>query len=179
MYVRVWTLWMDVCTDMCVCMHITIYTYTYMHIFKYISLTHLAAYMKHHLTIPITYTLWKISMPRNIHTYECVHQTKSNNRLQTQGIAACAATDNDCTLNIGSHIWLYLLYVWKTNKHTNYSFSLLIMYGSSYMFQHYIAIPREHSYSLLRDAQLKSSQQNTVDGRVVSSDVVCTSLRRH
>jgi hypothetical protein len=34
-------------------------------------------------------------------------------------------------------------YVWKTNKYTNYSFSLLIMYGSFYMFWHYIAILRE------------------------------------
>jgi hypothetical protein len=33
----------------------------------------------------------------------------------------------------------------KTNKYTNYSFSLLIMYGSSYMFLNYIAIFREHS----------------------------------
>jgi hypothetical protein len=33
--------------------------------------------------------------------------------------------------------------VWKTNKYTNYSCSLLIMYGSSYMFPHYIAIFRE------------------------------------
>jgi hypothetical protein len=38
---------------------------------------------------------------------------------------------------------ILLLYVWKTNKYTNYSFSLLIMYGSYYMFQHYIAILRE------------------------------------
>jgi hypothetical protein len=44
-----------------------------------------------------------------------------------------------------------LIYAWKTNKYTNYSFGLLIMYGSSYMFRHYIAIFRE---------------------RVVSSDVV-------
>jgi hypothetical protein len=28
----------------------------------------------------------------------------------------------------------------KTNKYTNYSFNLLIMYGSSYMFRHYIVI---------------------------------------
>jgi hypothetical protein len=40
---------------------------------------------------------------------------------------------------------ILLLYASKTNKHTNYSFSLLIMYGSSYMFRHYIAIFREHS----------------------------------
>jgi hypothetical protein len=33
--------------------------------------------------------------------------------------------------------------VWKTNKYTKYSFSLLIMYGSSYMFRHYIAIFRD------------------------------------
>jgi hypothetical protein len=37
------------------------------------------------------------------------------------------------------------VYAWKTNKYTNYSFSLLIMYGSSYMFRHYIAIFRERS----------------------------------
>jgi hypothetical protein len=33
----------------------------------------------------------------------------------------------------------------KTNKYTNYSFRLLIMYGSSYMFWHHIAILRERS----------------------------------
>src|SRR5215469_12382672 len=49
---------------------------------------------------------------------------------------------------------------------------LLIMYGSSYMFRHYIAIFRERSWCLLRDAQLRSSRQNIVDGCVVSSDVV-------
>jgi hypothetical protein len=38
-----------------------------------------------------------------------------------------------------------LTYAWKTNKYTNHSFSLLIMYGSSYMFQHYIAILRKRS----------------------------------
>jgi hypothetical protein len=40
---------------------------------------------------------------------------------------------------------ILLIYTWKTNKYTNYSFSLLIMYGSSYMFRHYIAIFRELS----------------------------------
>jgi hypothetical protein len=39
------------------------------------------------------------------------------------------------------------------------------------MFRHYIAILRERSYCLLRDAQLRSSRQNIVNGRVVSSDV--------
>jgi hypothetical protein len=38
-----------------------------------------------------------------------------------------------------------LIYAWKTNKYTNYSLSLLIMYGRSYMFRHYIAILRERS----------------------------------
>jgi hypothetical protein len=38
-----------------------------------------------------------------------------------------------------------LIYAWKTNKCNNYPFSLLIMYGSSYMFRHYIAILRERS----------------------------------
>jgi hypothetical protein len=33
-----------------------------------------------------------------------------------------------------------LIYAWKTNKYTNYPFSLLIMYGSSYMFWHGICV---------------------------------------
>jgi hypothetical protein len=42
-------------------------------------------------------------------------------------------------------LWILLPYAWKTNKYTNYSFSLLIMYGRSYMFRHYIAIFKERS----------------------------------
>jgi hypothetical protein len=38
-----------------------------------------------------------------------------------------------------------LIYAWKTNKYTKYLFSLLIMYGGSYMFRHYFAILRERS----------------------------------
>jgi hypothetical protein len=43
--------------------------------------------------------------------------------------------------------YISLIYAWETNKYTynNYSFSLLIMYGSSYIFRHYIAILRELS----------------------------------
>jgi predicted membrane metal-binding protein len=37
----------------------------------------------------------------------------------------------------------------------------LIMYGSFYVFRHYIAIFREHSQCPPRDAQLRSSWQNT------------------
>jgi TRAP-type mannitol/chloroaromatic compound transport system permease small subunit len=44
---------------------------------------------------------------------------------------------------------ILLMYTWKTNKCNNYSFSLLIMYGISYMFRHYIAILRG---ALWRDA---------------------------
>jgi hypothetical protein len=40
---------------------------------------------------------------------------------------------------------ILLIYARKTNKYTNYSFSLLIMYGSSYMFRPYIVILRESS----------------------------------
>jgi hypothetical protein len=47
------------------------------------------------------------------------------------------------------------------------------------MFRHYIAILRERSQCLLRDAQLRSSRWNIVDGRVVSSDVVCGDLRHN
>jgi hypothetical protein len=39
---------------------------------------------------------------------------------------------------------ILLICALKTNKYNNYSFSLLIMYGSSYMFWHFIAISREH-----------------------------------
>jgi hypothetical protein len=38
-----------------------------------------------------------------------------------------------------------LIYAWKTNKYTNYSFNLLIMFGGFYMFRHYIAIIRQRS----------------------------------
>src|SRR5215475_14055679 len=55
---------------------------------------------------------------------------------------------------------------------TNYSFSLLITYGSFCMFRHYIAIFREGFQCLLRDVELRSSRWNIVDGCVVSSDVV-------
>jgi hypothetical protein len=37
---------------------------------------------------------------------------------------------------------ILLIYAWKTNKCNNYSFSFLIMYGSSYMFRHYIVTAR-------------------------------------
>jgi hypothetical protein len=50
----------------------------------------------------------------------------------------------------------------------------LIMYGSSYMFRHYIAIFRERSQRPPRDAQPRSSRQNTVDGRAVPSDAYNT-----
>jgi hypothetical protein len=46
-------------------------------------------------------------------------------------------------LNPSAQRCISLIYVWKANKYTNYSFSLLIMYGSSYMFWYYIAIFRE------------------------------------
>jgi hypothetical protein len=38
-----------------------------------------------------------------------------------------------------------LIDAWKTNKCNDYSFSLLIMYGSSYMFRYYIVILRKRS----------------------------------
>jgi hypothetical protein len=38
-----------------------------------------------------------------------------------------------------------LIYARKTKKYNNYLFSLLIMYGDSYMFRHYIAILMERS----------------------------------
>jgi hypothetical protein len=70
-----------------------------------------------------------------------------------------------------------LIYAWKTNKYNNYSFNLLIMYGISYTFRHYTAIITAYSYCFLRDAQLRSSRQNIVDGRVVSSGVELGDLR--
>jgi hypothetical protein len=41
--------------------------------------------------------------------------------------------------------WISLICAWKISKYTNYSFRLLIMYGSSYMFRYYIAIFMERS----------------------------------
>jgi hypothetical protein len=38
-----------------------------------------------------------------------------------------------------------LIYAWKTNNGNNHSFSLLIMYGSSYMLRYYIASLRKRS----------------------------------
>jgi hypothetical protein len=65
----------------------------------------------------------------------------------------------------------------REKKCSNYLFGLLIMYGSYYMFRHYIAILRERSYCLLRDAELRSGRYNIVDGCVVFSDVVRGELR--
>jgi hypothetical protein len=45
------------------------------------------------------------------------------------------------------------------------------------MFRHYIAIFRERSLCLLRDAQLRSIRWSIVDGRVVFSGVVRGDLR--
>jgi hypothetical protein len=50
----------------------------------------------------------------------------------------------------------------KTNKCTNYSFSLLVICDSFYMFQHYIVILRERSYSLLKNAELRCSRYHIV-----------------
>jgi hypothetical protein len=41
--------------------------------------------------------------------------------------------------------WISLIYAWKTNQCNNYSFSLLNINGSSYMFRNYVAIFRERS----------------------------------
>jgi hypothetical protein len=57
-------------------------------------------------------------------------------------------------------------------KHLIFLLNLLIIYGSSYMFRQYIAILRERSNCLLRDAQLRISRWNIVEGRVLSSGVV-------
>jgi hypothetical protein len=72
-----------------------------------------------------------------------------------------------------------LMYAWKTNKYTNYSLNLLIMYDISYMFWHYIAIPRERSNCLLRDVQLRSISQKALrtlpeDGNVILKHVGAT-----
>jgi hypothetical protein len=41
--------------------------------------------------------------------------------------------------------FISLIHAWKTKKCNNYSFSLSIMYGSSYMFRHYVAILSQRS----------------------------------
>jgi hypothetical protein len=72
----------------------------------------------------------------------------------------------------------------KTNKYTNYSFSLLIMYGSSYMTRHYIAVHNatRHNtpihYILSTAPQLSISQKilGTIpeDGNVMPKHVGAT-----
>jgi hypothetical protein len=42
-------------------------------------------------------------------------------------------------------VYFVKIYARKTNKSTNYSFSLLILYGNYYMFRYYINILRERS----------------------------------
>src|SRR5215471_1780796 len=43
-----------------------------------------------------------------------------------------------------------LIYAWKTNKYTNYEFSLLIIYGTFCKFRYYIAIFREGAQNVTR-----------------------------
>jgi hypothetical protein len=47
----------------------------------------------------------------------------------------------------------------RENQQFHQLFIQFIMYGSSYMFRHYIAIFSERSYCLLRDLQLIISQK--------------------
>jgi hypothetical protein len=59
------------------------------------------------------------------------------------GIKSLRATLPDETFLLGNLLLepcISLIYAWKPNKYTNYSFSLIIIYGSSYMCRHYIAI---------------------------------------
>jgi hypothetical protein len=58
----------------------------------------------------------------------------------------------------------------KTNKYTNYSFSLLIMYCSSYMFRHYVVILRERS--LVPSAFWEMLNWGAVD-RILWMGVLC------
>jgi hypothetical protein len=66
------------------------------------------------------------------------------------------------------------------NKYTNYSISLLIRYGSSYMFPHYIAILRKRSIqNILSTAPQLSISQKTLemfpkDGNVMKKHVGAT-----
>jgi hypothetical protein len=46
------------------------------------------------------------------------------------------------------------------------------MYGITYMIRHYIAILRERSWCVLRDAPLRNSRYNIVNGRVVTIGLV-------
>src|SRR5215510_11712823 len=86
-------------------------------------------------------------MINTIKTWRCL-------TLKKDGIKSLRATLPDEIFLLGILLLepcISLTYAWKTNKYTNYSFSLLIIYGSFCMFRHYIIIFRE---------------------RVVSSDVV-------
>jgi TRAP-type C4-dicarboxylate transport system permease small subunit len=42
-------------------------------------------------------------------------------------------------------MYFFNIHTSKSNKYTNYLLIVLIMYGSFYMFRHYIANFREHS----------------------------------
>jgi hypothetical protein len=60
------------------------------------------------------------------------------------------------------------MYAQKPNKYTNYSFSFLIMYGSSYMFRHYIATQQatKHNkpiHNILSTAPQLSISQKALD----------------
>ena len=72
-----------------------------------------------------------------------------------------------------------LIYAWKTNKYTNYLFSLLIMYGSYYMFRHYITIFRERSYAFWEMLNWGAVDRILWMWRVVCSDVVRSSQHAH
>src|SRR5215510_2021982 len=103
-------------------------------------------------------------MINTIKTWRCL-------TLKKDGIKSLRATLPDEIFLLGILLLepcISLTYAWKTNKYTNYSFSLLIIYGSFCMFRHSIAIFRGGLLCLLRDAKLRSSRQNIMDGCVVS-----------
>jgi hypothetical protein len=70
-----------------------------------------------------------------------VHQIVQSTTCKSQYSVGVLVTQTYIYRSLDTNIYICV----KTNKFSNYSFSLLIMYGSSYMFRYYIAIVRERS----------------------------------
>jgi hypothetical protein len=87
-------------------------------------------------------TLW---CDIQLYVYHMVHTSVSLHQPFNTGIKSIRATLPGEIFYWDFASWTvhFLIYAWKTNKCNNYSFSLLIMYGSSYLFRHYIAILSE------------------------------------
>jgi hypothetical protein len=134
------------------------------------SITHLHLLLRsrtHGTLSPLPHIINTRCLLKHMNILRFLHSLNINNPVTNQKlmIGMCTAVPEQCKFSASFSCFflcpvimniLYSIRV-KTNKCTNYSFNLLIIYSSSYIFQHYIAILREHSWSFLRDAQLRCS----------------------